>query len=484
MDNSRNMSAVPGKPSPKALNGGGLGFIRSLSTLIDRMRLGRGLGETFDGNRNFYTVFGYAPTLTPQMMYQKYRRQDMAKTIVNAPADALWTHPPVVKADNTFNKAWAELQGRFDVWDVLNRADKMTGFGRFSLINIGTKSGEGVDRLLYMQPYSELGVTVTEFDEKPSSERFAMPTKYNIKPMDTGRDTTNIKSTLALKEFDLSWKNAVHIADGIIEDNIYGAPRLECVYNLLDDLMKVGGGAAETYWLTANRGMQLDVDKDMDLQEEDATALADEVDEYYHNLRRVMRTRGVEIKELGSKVADPSSAFNTVISLISAAARIPQRILIGSEAGQLASEQDRANWAERVVERRKNFAEPHALTPTIAKLVQLKVLPEPKGLQYIWPEAFILAPLEAAQTSAQKARSATNLAKTIQTMTMLTTAPTTETTKDPEGNDVTTTVPGKPIPSELVSIDEARRIIGFGDTDALLENTNPNKTIAINSRRA
>lgn len=481
-------SAIVGKPAPKVQNGGPIGPIRALSALLERIGLGRLIGDTFDGNRNFYTVFGYATTLTSQMMYQKYRRQDVAKTIVNAPADALWTHPPVVKADEAFNTAWAALQGRFDVWDVLNRADKMTGFGRFSLINIGTKSGEGVERLLYMQPYSEMGVTVKEFDEKTSSPRFGMPTMYTIKPSETGKDSTNIKKTLSTKEFDLSWKNAVHIADGIVEDNIYGAPRLECCYNLLDDLIKIAGGSAETYWLTANRGMQLNIDKDMDLDNEDAEALAEEVDEYHHNLRRVLRTRGVEIKELGNKVADVSTTFQTTMALLSAAARIPQRILVGSEAGQLASEQDRANWAERVVERRKNFAEPHALTPLVAKLVQLKILPEPTGLQYIWPEAFILAPLEAAQTSAQKARSATNLANSRKTMNDIAIAQTAASAPSQGVDEFGKPIKGSPTkvvePEELVSIDEARRIIGFGDTDELLADTNPNKTIAINSRRA
>jgi len=348
---------------------------------------------------------------------------------------------------------------------VLNRADKMTGWGRYSIIVLGlpgqltrpARKRNSLDDLLYMQPYSELGVEVESFEADPSSPRYGLPTMYNIKLNEADVDTTNRLSlknpTKPTGNLRVHWSRVIHIADGLLEDAVYGQARLECVYNLLDDLLKVAGGSAETYWLTANRGMQMDIDKDMTLNQADAEALSNEVEEYMHNLRRFIRTRGVEIKDLGNRVADPQPSFNTIMSLVAGTTRIPQRILVGSEAGQLASEQDRANWAERVTERRANFAQPHALTPTIKAFQFIGLLPEDDTLRFEWPSAFILAPLERAQTSAQKARSATNLAKTL------------------------TEQPG------LLSIPEARAIISIGDEEELVAGTvnKPGSVPAVNT---
>jgi hypothetical protein len=89
--------------------------------------------------------------------------------------------------------------------------------------------------------------------------------------------------------------------------------------------------------------------------------------------------------------------------------------MIGAEAGQLASQQDRANWAIQVKERTKNWGEPRVLIPLIGMLVAANALPVPKKLKVTWPEPFKMNPLERGQTSAQQARSATNVARAMQT---------------------------------------------------------------------
>lgn len=147
------------------------------------------------------------------------------------------------------------------------------------------------------------------------------------------------------------------------------------------------------------------------------------------------------MNELGTKVSDPTLSVSSTLALISATSRIPQRILLGTEAGQLASEQDRANWAERVGERRNKFAEPQALLPLMSRLASIGAVPKPSSITFEWPEAFILAPLERAQTSAQKARSAANLNKVL--------------TDNPK----------------FLTIDECRNIVGLGDEVSILENT-------------
>jgi len=191
---------------------------------------------------------------------------------------------------------------------------------------------------------------------------------------------------------------------------VFGTPILEKVYNQLDDLLKVGGGTAEMYWLTGNRGLHANIDKDMEIDPVDAAALSDEIKEYQHQLRRLIRTRGVDINVLDSDVPKPKETFEMIMSIISGTTGIPRRILVGSEAGQLASEQDRANWAERIGERRILFVNPEILDPMVHRLQTVGMLSEGKP-EWEWPSAFIQNPLEEGQTMAQIARSVGNLSR-------------------------------------------------------------------------
>lgn len=403
-------------------NGGGSGgsFKIFLNQILQRAGLMSKAGITFNGNRDLYAVFGYNRALTVQDLYAKYVRQDVAATIVEAPADALWTRPPVLKGGSTFEAAWRTLNDTVDVWNILNRADYTLGFGRFCCLVVGLDDGRPLDqpatqgsKVVYLQPYSELGVQISDYESNPSSPRFGLPLFYQISINETEQGQVGRTIAAPRVAFKVHWTRVVHLADQVVEDIVYGRPRLLGVYNLLDDLLKVVGGSAETYWITANRGMLINVDKDMKLSENDAAALSDEVEEYIHNLRRVIRGRGLDVTELGSRVASSKEPVDTVISLISATTRIPKRLLMGSEAGQLASEQDRANWAERVDERRKKFGQARVIAPLIGRLSAIGALPMPVNLEIEWPSAFILAPLEAGQTAAQRARSAANLSKVL-----------------------------------------------------------------------
>lgn len=435
-------------------------IVANTTALLGRLSWMANAGLTHDGNRDLWEVFGYSKLITPQELYTKYRRQGIAKTIVEFPADALWSRPPKVTDGGQFDSAWKALLTMHDVWDILRRADYTTGFGRYGIILLGLDDGKDMEtpaapagvgrsvgerKITYMQPYSELGVSIIEHENDTKSPRYGKPKFYQINPAASEYGTQgSLGSTTVPQQipFRVHWSRVIHIACDVIEDPSFGIPRLEPVFNDLVDLLKVAGGTAETYWLTSNRGMQVNVDPTMQLSADDLSDLSEELDEYIHNLRRVIRTRGVEVKELGTRVPSSKDAVDTIVSLIAATVRIPKRILFGSEQGSLASEQDRSNWAERVQERRSKFGNPRAIGPLISRLVELGVLPEPDRmkLNFDWPEAFVLAPLERAQTSAQKARSAANLSKVIETH-----------------------------EERLITIEEARNIIGLFDQEIVLD---------------
>lgn len=406
-----------------------------MSDLLQRAKLALLAGLQFGGKRDLYEVLGYKRVLTFDDYYAKYQRQDIAKRVVAAPPRATWRNPPTLKLRSNkkesanFQKAWDKLAANHHIWGKIEKADKLSGIGRYGIMLLGLSdstnfetpvNGDQETELLYVQAYTEANAEIVEYDQSPTSPRFGQPLKYKLT---IKAPTSSVKAVgktarpnpISTKDTELvvHYTRIIHIAEDTLDDNVIGTPRLEAVFNAFDDLIKVTGGTAETYWLTANRGMQLDIDKDAELSVDDAKALADEIDEFQHQLRRVIRTRGVKTTVLGSDIPDPKNSFDMIISVISGATGIPKRILTGSEVGQLASDQDRANWADLIKERRATYAEPVILLPLLRAFVKAGILPEFKeeDLEIEWPPNFQLTPLEEAQSMAQKGRAAINLAK-------------------------------------------------------------------------
>lgn len=400
------------------------GLLSSIQQTLYRSGWMGSLGLSHDGSRDLYNVFGYKRQLTEADYWAKYARNGIAKRVVDMPVDALWSDPPIIKANPRFQSSWDDIVTRNKVFTAFMRLDTMTGMGVYACLLVGYDDGLKLEfpvrrgrkhKITYLQPYSAGSMEIETFDEDPTSARFGLPVMYKIVPGNaTGKNDISVK-VQNRQAIRVHYTRVLHVADNVTENPVFGHARLECVMNYLDDLEKVGGGAAETWWMTANRGMQIDIDKDMELDDDEADALSQEVEEYQHQQRRFIRTRGVKIENLGSDVADPRGTFTTIINLIAGSTGIPQRILIGSEAGQLASEQDRANWANRVQERIARYGGPVVLLPFIEMQIQNGVLPNPTGMTVQWPDAFKLSPLERGQASAQMARSAANIVKVMST---------------------------------------------------------------------
>lgn len=401
----------------------GLQRLAVFSYVASRHGLASRLGQQFAGKRDVYEILGYNKDPGVEDYRAKYYRQDIAGRVVDLPPLDTWRKPPIIKdgewgeaqeqlalegkqpKHTAFLKAWQTLTQRRRVWHYLERADRLSGIGRFGLLLIGfsLNDGEmlktpldshrkfgGLDDLLYLSAYAENSVTVGSLEGDYRKPNFGKPKNYIIQ-LGEGSTSATVHPS-----------RVIHIAEDLLEDEVYGRPRLERVHNLLDDLLKIVGGGAEATWQTMDRGLHLDVEPDMAFSESDPVwdKMAEQVDNYIHGLSRVIRTRGGSITPLGGQVVDPSGLFGIIISLVAAASGIPQRILIGSERGELASSQDGMNWGAAITSRRTKFAEPVILRPFIDKLVRVGVLPLPEvgawNYEVEWPSPFELNALEEA----------------------------------------------------------------------------------------
>jgi uncharacterized protein len=374
------------------------GEIRNLaSVLIERLQWMRQHGVSFDGMRDLYAVLGYDRIITPQQYRERYARGGIAGRIVDAMPKATWRggfeliEDEDPKVSTSFEKAWIALEKRLKISAVFLKTDILVGQGRYAVLLLGAP-GESLSEplpkgkpedLKYLMPFSEEDAKIQSWEIDIKNERFGQPTSYML-----SRTSANTLYSpyggVIFNSIDLAqpvhWSRCIHIAENTIDNDVFGAPRLERVWNLLDDLDKVLGGGAEAFWLRANQGLHLNVDKDMTFA--DATGfkkdLEDQAEKYQHEMRRMIRTRGVEINTLGSDVANFSNPADAIVTQLAGATAIPKRILTGSEMGELASSQDRENFRDQVNGRQSGFAGPYIVVATADRLIEYGYLEAPK----------------------------------------------------------------------------------------------------------
>lgn len=376
-----------------------------LSSLVNRISLASRLGvQSYDGERNIYEALGYSTQLQYKDYLARYYRQDMAKAIIDRPVRATWkgeinvVEKDSLEGDTEFEKSWKQLVTDFNLKLTFQRIDKLTGIGRYSVLLLGTSDAtsqkayatrlrKGV-KLVYLKPLSEEHAVISKWDNDPRSPRYGMPLYYDVY-IQSGDSTTSSKT------IRVHHSRLLHITEDVLEDEVFGTPRLEAVFNRLYDLEKLIGGDAEMFWRGARPGYVGKVDQDYEMTEQTLDDLKDQIKEFENNLRRVLVNEGVDYTALEQQIADPLNHVNVQIQMISAVTGIPKRILIGSERGELASSQDKQEWMQYVTTRREELVEHTILRPFINKCMEIGILPAPSNdYHVVWDRLFSLTDKE------------------------------------------------------------------------------------------
>lgn len=396
----------------KQVNGNGSAsrgqLLQVFSELTNRLALASQMGFQYRGARDLYQALGYPTRLTYDDYYARYLRQDMAKAIIDRPVKASWKGAlsviEDVKPTNTqFETEWNKLFEKLKLKSLFIRADKLTGIGEYSIILLGlndvrsnddfknpVKKSNGL-KLLYAKPVGQAAATIDRFDENITSERYGLPLLYKVK--------TSVPGTLkGHKQMELTvhYTRVIHLVEDVLEDEVYGTPRLQAVYNRLMDLEKLVGGDAEMFWRGARPGYTGKLDPDFQITSEGMEELKNQIDEFEHNLRRILVNEGVDYQALQQQIADPRSHVEVQMQMISAVTGIPKRILTGSERGELSSAQDKQEWVSYVASRREEQNEPMILRPFIDRCIDIGVLPKPKNGKYliVWDKLFSLSDMD------------------------------------------------------------------------------------------
>jgi len=168
---------------------------------------------------------------------------------------------------------------------------------------------------------------------------------------------------------------------------VFGVPRQRPVYDRLYDLYKLYGGSAEMYWRGAFPGLSLETHPQLggDVTV-DAAATRTQMEQYMNGLQRYLLNTGISAKSLAPQVVDPSKQIEIQLDAICIQLKVPKRIFLGSERGELASTQDSKAWNNRLMSRQNGYITPRIIVPFIDRLITFGVLPEPQGYSIVWED--------------------------------------------------------------------------------------------------
>jgi len=408
------IEVVPkGNKDPRFSTAEAQAVLKQLGAIHDRLSFASLHGFGFEGKRDYYTALGYTRTITPELYWDRYRRNGVARRLVNALPNATWrSGADLVQDDNVdivtpFEAAWIEFAARTRAWDRMRKGDILSQLGRFSVLLLGYPGALGGEAkktkpgsVAYIKQFSELRVKVQDgdLDNDRLSPRFGQPSRYQF--------TKLLKSNGTSGSQFVHWNRVIHIADEAVEEDEWGEPMLASVWNWLDDLEKVAGAGSEAFWRRVQPMLAAALDPGTVLKTGDEALIEEEIDKLVHGLRRWVRLSGVKLDEVGSSdVAQFDRQIDALISLIVTPYGIPKRIFMGSEMGDLASSQDRGNWGQNIRDRRRQFAESVILRPLVERLQLLGQLPPtPESYEVRWPDVQDLDLSERLDLAAKAAK--------------------------------------------------------------------------------
>lgn len=386
---------------------------------------------------------GHPDIITIDMLKDAYQRGDIAARIVEIYPQETWQEDPEVyeSEDNdktVFEAAWDKISKEFNIYSVLQRADVLSGIGRYGVVLIGIDDGKTLDqpvegigetgqvmstalsgtdvvplfqstppatlvaapvlpprpatittappvvptiptpkrKIIYLRTFDESEVTVRTIQADPKNPRFGQPVLYTIKFADAALTNPDGTSIQTVNTV-VHWSRVIHICDNRTSSDVFGMPRLERVFNRLVDLKKIMGGAGEMFWRGGFPGLSIEtqpVTNDEQI-EFDRKATEEQIAQYQKGMRRYLALVGMTAKSLAPQIADPTPSMHAQIRMIAIAWAVPWRILMGAEVGQLASQQDITAWNKRVSRRQSSYITPYIILPFVKRLIMMGVLP-------------------------------------------------------------------------------------------------------------
>lgn len=393
-----------------------------------RMLLGNNIGEinTSPLTRDYNAQFGY-PEVISKVVYQRmYDRDPIAKRVVQLYPLECWQQLPTIydsdaPTQSDFEKQIKLIFEKFDIWSRLRMVDILSGIGNFGILLMGVGDGKNLSepidlsmksdgtrpryKLQYVRPFPHSQVTIAASESDRTNPRYGRPTMYRVQFQPNDIVDMDLEGFVDLSTLDIHWTRVIHIADNCEVSDIFGTPRLQLVFNTLLDLQKVIGSSGESFYKVAFPAFVIEAtDNLLNTVDLDTEAMRNEIARYENNSQRWMALKNAHVNPLSASYSDPSSHVELCMKRIATALGCPQRILEGSERGELASSQDAVIWKKRLMERQISHITPHIIRPVVQYLIRYGMVDMPfnKNFHVEWPDLSVDTQAEIYDIRAKK----------------------------------------------------------------------------------
>jgi len=408
--------------------------------------------------------------LSPELYWMMYEKVGIASRVVGVYPSECWSIFPVIYENEDvdvtpFEEKLQDLVTQHNIWSFLERIDEMSGISRFGGLFLGMADGAephvpapgwgddytlgmdavaqipqpgivsptwtpapgvgqdgradpnkaaGDNELLFIRAFDESNIRVNRFETDFRNPRYGQPVEYLINitnPLlpssDQGPATANLKNQIRVH-----WSRVLHVTDNRKSSEVFGLPRMRPVLAEIMDIRKIRGGSAEMFWRGAFPGYSFETNPSLGIETSlDKDSIREEFENYADGLQRYMAFEGITAKSLAPQIADPQKHLEEQYRSIAATLGVPLRILMGSEAGHLASTQDLGTWYRRVQKRQKYYIEPYIIRPFIVRMILMGVLPMPKkglhGFTVTWPDLNVMSPKDKADIALKQTQALT-----------------------------------------------------------------------------
>lgn len=371
------------------------------------------MNKLLDPRRDIDLECGYPPgEISTEQFKKMYDREGIATRVVKLMPMETWAMVPKLvenedKEDTEFEKAWTDLDKKHHLWSMLARIDRLSGIGRYGILLLGLNDGADMSqlmgiigedgevqpggtesKLIYLRALDESLVKIKDVEKDPKNPRFGMPTMYSITfstdtPVRVGDSIVSVGGV----EKNIHWTRVIHVADNRESSEVFGIPRMQCLFNRLYDLRKIGGGSGEMFWKGGFPGISFEMDSNArPIDDATKTALREEIAAYSNGLQRYLVTQGISAKSLNPQVANPKFHVDIQLEMIAIALGVPKRIFMGSEQAKLASVQDSKSWNKRIAERQNGYVTPYLIRVFVDRLIAFGILPEVEDYEVKWPD--------------------------------------------------------------------------------------------------
>jgi hypothetical protein len=337
-----------------------------------RYGIARMLGQSHEGRRDLYSLYGYDENLTFEKMYLYARRHGIANRLTFGVAKSCWgngfdiiegTDPNAKDEDPALADELLTLR-ECGIVNKLQRADTLNRIGKFSVLFVGVPDGkqpaqelgraspEKLDQV-YFKAFAYDGITVSQFDNDRQSKRYGLPQMYRVAVMDRGQ----LEKDQNRDSLNIHWSRIVHLNENALDSDVEGMGALEPVFNRILDLDKACGGSAEAYFRNAGPKLKFEIDPEFasNMDAEDKEQFNEAASKFTNDMQNMIRAAGTTVDAIETPHASPLDTVKVLLWEIAGQSGLPVRSLTGEGSGQLAGSEDRIAVNAIISDRQRVF---------------------------------------------------------------------------------------------------------------------------------